>query len=105
MEEPRHHQKLWDNTNYFRREVQGLGFDTGVSTTDLSAIYASGESGNFKSMTKSLEKHGVMAGAVVSMVARDKARIRTQMSSGLSMDDLNEVLSIFEKVGPEVGLV
>ena len=47
-----------------------------------------------------------MAGAIVfPMVARDKARIRTQMSSGLSMDDLNEVLSIFEKVGPEVGLV
>ena len=65
-----------------------------------------GESSIAKSMTKSLAKHGVMAGAIVfPMVARDKARIRTQMSSGLSMDDLNEVLSIFEKVGPEVGLV
>ena len=105
MEEPQHYQKLWDNTNYFRKELQNLGFDTGVSTTPIIPVMC-GESSVAKSMTKSLEKHGVMAGAIVfPMVARDKARIRTQMSSGLSMDDLNEVLSIFEKVGPEVGLV
>ena len=105
MEEPEHHQKLWDNTNYFRKELQNLGFDTGVSTTPIIPVMC-GESSIAKSMTKSLAKHGVMAGAIVfPMVARDKARIRTQMSSGLSMDDLNEVLSIFEKVGPEVGLV
>ena len=105
MEEPEHHQKLWDNTNYFRKELQNLGFDTGVSTTPIIPVMC-GESSVAKSMTKSLAKHGVMAGAIVfPMVARDKARIRTQMSSGLSMDDLDEVLSIFEKVGPEVGLI
>tara|TARA_B100000900_G_scaffold146770_1_gene124457 strand:- start:44 stop:1225 length:1182 start_codon:yes stop_codon:yes gene_type:complete len=104
MEEPEHHQKLWDNTNYFRKELQNLGFDTGVSTTPIIPVMC-GESSVAKSMTKSLAKHGVMAGAIVfPMVARDKARIRTQMSSGLSKDDLDEVLSIFEKVGPEVGL-
>ena len=65
-----------------------------------------GESSIAKSMTNSLAKHGVMAGAIVfPMVARDKARIRTQMSSGLSREDLDEVLSIFEKVGPEVGII
>ncbi|MAV43662.1 MAG: 8-amino-7-oxononanoate synthase [Euryarchaeota archaeon] len=105
MEEPEHHQKLWDNTNYFRKELQNLGFDTGVSTTPIIPVMC-GESSIAKSMTKSLAEHGVMAGAIVfPMVARDKARIRTQMSSGLSMDDLNQVLSIFEKVGPEVGLI
>jgi glycine C-acetyltransferase len=47
-----------------------------------------------------------MAGAIVfPMVSRDKARIRTQMSSGLSKDDLDEVLAIFERVGPKLGLI
>lgn len=105
MEEPEHHQRLWENTNYFRKELQNLGFDTGVSTTPIIPIMC-GESSIAKSMTHSLAKHGVMAGAIVfPMVARDKARIRTQMSAGLTRDDLNEVLSLFEKVGPEVGLI
>jgi len=39
------------------------------------------------------------------MVARDKARVRTQMSAGLSRDDLDEVLRIFENVGPKLGLI
>ncbi|MBL6891262.1 MAG: aminotransferase class I/II-fold pyridoxal phosphate-dependent enzyme [Candidatus Poseidoniaceae archaeon] len=105
MEEPEHHQRLWQNTNYFRKELQNLGFDTGVSTTPIIPVMC-GESSVAKSMTNSLAKHGVMAGAIVfPMVARDKARIRTQMSAGLTRDDLNEVLSIFEKVGPEVGLI
>jgi len=48
----------------------------------------------------------VMAGAIVfPMVARDKARIRTQMSAGLTRDDLDEVLRIFERVGPKLGLI
>ena len=105
MEEPEHHQRLWENTNYFRKELQNLGFDTGVSTTPIIPVMC-GESSVAKSMTNSLAKHGVMAGAIVfPMVARDKARIRTQMSAGLTREDLNEVLSIFEKVGPDVGLI
>ena len=65
-----------------------------------------GESRVAKDFTVELGKQGVMAGAIVfPMVARDKARIRTQMSSGLSKDDLDEVLAIFERVGPKMGLI
>jgi len=39
------------------------------------------------------------------MVARDKARIRTQMSAGLSKDDLDEVLRLLESIGPKVGII
>jgi len=39
------------------------------------------------------------------MVARDKARVRTQMSAGLSRDDLDEVLRIFENAGQKIGLI
>ena len=47
-----------------------------------------------------------MAGAIVfPMVARDKARVRTQMSAGLTRDDLDDVLRIFERVGGHLGLI
>ena len=105
MDEPEHHQRLWENTNYFRNELQSMGFDTGVSSTPIIPVMC-GESSVAKDFTVELGKEGVMAGAIVfPMVARDKARIRTQMSAGLTREDLDEVLSIFEKVGPKLGIV
>ena len=47
-----------------------------------------------------------MAGAITfPMVARDKARVRTQMSAGLTREDLDEVLRIIENVGKNLGLI
>jgi glycine C-acetyltransferase len=105
MEEPEHHQRLWQNTDYFRNELQSMGFDTGVSNTPIIPVMC-GESSVAKEFTVQLANEGVMAGAIVfPMVARDKARIRTQMSAGLTREDLDEVLRIFESVGPKLGLI
>ena len=95
----------WENTEYFRKEMQDIGFDTGVSTTPIIPVMC-GDSNVAKSLSETMLKNGVMAGAIVfPMVARDKARVRTQMSAGLTRDDLDEVLRIFEKSGKEVGLI
>ena len=105
MDEPEHHARLWDNTNYFRKELQSLGFDTGNSVTPIIPVMC-GESSVAKAMTKALANEGVMAGAIVfPMVAQDKAQIRTQMSAGLTREDLDEVLRLFEKVGPTLDLI
>jgi len=105
MTEPEHHAKLWDNTEYFRTEMQSMGFDTGVSTTPIIPVMC-GQSSTAKDLSSEMLNQGVMAGAIVfPMVARDKARVRTQMSAGLSSDDLNEVLRIFEDAGKKVGLI
>ena len=59
-----------------------------------------------KRLTTELAKEGVMAGATVfPMVARDKARIRTQMSADLLRTIWMSLLRIFERVGPKLGLV
>ena len=105
MTEPEHHAKLWENTEYFRTEMQSMGFDTGVSTTPIIPVMC-GQSSTAKDLSSEMLNQGVMAGAIVfPMVARDKARVRTQMSAGLSSDDLNEVLRIFEDAGKKVGLI
>tara|TARA_B110000444_G_C18851544_1_gene606053 strand:- start:7990 stop:9249 length:1260 start_codon:yes stop_codon:yes gene_type:complete len=105
MDEPEHHARLWENTDYFRKELQSLGFDTGNSVTPIIPVMC-GESSVAKAMTKALGNEGVMAGAIVfPMVARDKARIRTQMSAALTREDLDEVLRLFEKVGPTLDLI
>ena len=105
MNEPEHHKKLWENTEYFRTEMQSMGFDTGVSTTPIIPVMC-GESSVAKELSQRLMQDGVMAGAIVfPMVAKDKARVRTQMSAGLSSEDLDEVLSVFEKHGSVLGLI
>ena len=105
MSEPQHHSKLWDNTDYFRKELQSLGFDTGSSETPIIPIMC-GESIVAKQLSDDLSKNNIMAGAIVfPMVARDKARVRTQMSAGLSRDDLDQVLRVLEKIGPRLKLI
>ncbi len=105
MNEPQHHSKLWDNTNYFRKELQSLGFDTGFSETPIIPIMC-GESLVAKQLSEDLADNNIMAGAIVfPMVARNKARVRTQMSAGLNRNDLDDVLRVLEKVGSKLKLI
>jgi len=105
MSEPQHVRRLWENTSYFRGELDSLGFDTGMSETPIIPVMC-GESRLTQDLSAALRKEGVMVGAIVfPMVARDKARVRTQMSAGLTRDDLQEVLGKFETCGRELGLI
>jgi len=105
ISEPQHVRRLWDNTSYFRDELDSLGFDTGVSETPIIPVMC-GESRLAQDLSAALRKEGVMVGAIVfPMVARNKARVRTQMSAGLTRDDLQEVLGKFETCGRELGLI
>ena len=57
-------------------------------------------------LSATLRQAGVMGGGIVfRMVARDKARVRAQMSAGLTREDLQEVLGKFEACGRELGLI
>jgi len=105
MEEPEHVSRLWENTDYFRGQLNSMGFDTGNSETPIIPVMC-GESRIAQELSKSLKQQGVLVGAIVfPMVSRDKARVRTQMSSGLSREDLDVVLSAFELSGRKLGLL
>ena len=105
MDEPEHVMNLWKNTNYFRTELQSIGFDTGLSETPIIPVMC-GESKIAKDLSSMLSRSGILVGAIVfPMVSRDKARVRTQMSSGLTRDDLDKVLSEFERCGKKLGLI
>ena len=92
-------------TNYYKKELESLGFDTGVSETPIIPVLC-GDSSVAKELSNEMMNDGVMAGAIVfPMVAKDRARVRTQMSAGLTRGDLDEVLRIFESAGNKVGLI
>jgi glycine C-acetyltransferase len=103
--EPEHWRRLWDSTNYFKKELQEMGFDTGFSETPITPVIV-GESSVAKELSNKLFETGVFALPIVfPMVAKDKARIRTIMNAGLTDDDLNEALGAFEKCGKELNII
>ncbi|MCK4718258.1 MAG: aminotransferase class I/II-fold pyridoxal phosphate-dependent enzyme, partial [Thermoplasmata archaeon] len=103
--EPQHVKTLWDNTNYFTKELKSIGFDTGHSETPITPVMC-GESHKAKALSDAMMEDGVFALPIVfPMVARDKARIRTMMNAGLTREDLDKALEAFERNGKKVGIL
>ena len=106
LETEEHHVKnLWENREYFVKGLQQMGFDTGFSQTPIIPAMT-GESSKAVALSDGLFKEGILALPIVfPMVARDKARIRNMMTSGLSMEQLDIALAAYEKIGKQVGII
>lgn len=103
--EPKHVQNLWRNTEYLRSAFQDFGFNTGVSETPIIPVIV-GRSSVAKKMSSRLFEEGVFALPIVfPMVARDQARLRLIMNAALTIEDLNEAITAFEKVGKELKVI
>jgi len=103
--EPEHVQNLWKNTDYFKKEIQSMGFDTGNSETPITPVIC-GESHKAKELSNFLYQEGIFALPIVfPMVARDKARIRTMMNAGLEREHLDKALAAFEKGGKDLNIL
>ena len=102
-EEPEHNKRLWDNTNYFKKEMTSLGFDTGFSETPIIPAMA-GASDLAVKLSEGLWEEGIYALPIVfPMVARDAARIRNMMNAGHTKEDLDATIAAYEKVGKSLG--
>jgi glycine C-acetyltransferase len=105
QDEPQHLRQLWDNTRYFKKGMTELGFDIGHSSTPITPVMAGG-SRSAVELSKGLFEEGLFAKPIVfPLVARDKARVRINLSAQHTRDDLNEALRIFEKAGKSMKLV
>jgi glycine C-acetyltransferase len=97
--------KLWDNTRYFKNEMQGLGFDIGQSTTPITPIML-GEAPIAQEFSRGLFDEGVFATAIgYPTVPRGKARIRVMNSAAHQRDDLDKGLEAFATVGRRLGVI
>ena len=97
--------KLWENADYFKREMREIGFDTGVSTTPITPIML-GEAALAQDFSRRLFEEGIFAMALgFPTVPRGKARIRVMISAAHSREDLDRGLAAFKSVGQELGVV
>jgi glycine C-acetyltransferase len=103
--EPQHVKKLWENTNYFKKGLVSVGFNTGKSQTPIIPVII-GENATAKKFSQRLYEEGVFALPIIfPMVSKGTARIRTIMNSSLTRGDLDQALASFEKVGKELTVV
>lgn len=98
-------KKLWENTEFFQREMKRLGFDTGITETPITPVML-GEAKTAQEFSRRLFKKGIFAMAIgYPTVARDKARIRVMLSATHSREDLETALEKFAETGKELGII
>jgi len=104
--EPEHVKRVWENTDYFKKEVQNMGYDTGRSETPIIPLII-GDPGKAQELARVLfEEEGIYSTPIVfPMVARALSRIRVQMNALLTKDDLTMALSAIEKVGKKLDII
>ena len=97
--------KLWENTEYFIKGMNKLGFDTGHTETPIVPVML-GEVALAKQFSARLFEEGMFAMALgFPTVPRGKARIRVMNTAAHTQDDLDKGLELFAKIGRELGVI
>lgn len=97
--------KLWENTRYFKAEMQSLGFDIGNSETPITPVML-GEAPLAQQFSRELYENSVFAMSIgFPTVPRGKARIRVMISASHEKEDLDQGLEAFKKVGQKLGVI
>ncbi|MEE9607327.1 MAG: aminotransferase class I/II-fold pyridoxal phosphate-dependent enzyme [Myxococcota bacterium] len=103
--EPERRKQLWENTDYMKRELGGLGYDTGESASPVIPVVIGDDLTAFLMVTR-LAEHGVFANAVVSpAVPPGRAMIRTSYMATHTREHLDRSLEAFASVGRDVGVL
>jgi len=104
-QEPQIIDRLWENTRFFKSGLEALGFDTGLSQSPITPVIV-GDGALAMKLSDRLFEEGVFAqGIAYPTVARDKARVRTIVTSAHTRDELQFALDVFGHVGRELGIL
>ncbi len=98
-------ERLWENTHFFKRGLEQLGFNTGHSETPITPVIV-GEGALAMRFSTRLFEEGVFAqGIVYPTVPADKCRVRTIVTAIHTREELSKALGIFERVGRELHII
>jgi glycine C-acetyltransferase len=98
-------KKLWENTRFFRLQMEKLGFQIIPGNHPIIPIML-GDAKLAVEMANRLLREGIY---VVSfsypVVPQGQARIRTQISAGHDLHHLEKAVHGFAKIGKELGVI
>jgi glycine C-acetyltransferase len=91
-QEPERIERLWENTRWFKFELNATGFRTGVSETPITPILV-GDTKIAHEFSRALFEEGVLAtGIGYPTVPQGKARVRTIVTAAHTQDQLEQAL-------------
>ena len=97
--------RLVRNTQYFRRAMTRAGFDLNPVDHPIVPILL-GEAKTAVDMADRMLQEGIYVIAFSHpVVPEGKARIRVQMSAGLTLEELDTAIAAFTRVGKAMGIV
>ncbi|MEW6586500.1 MAG: pyridoxal phosphate-dependent aminotransferase family protein [Nitrospirota bacterium] len=103
--EPERREQLWKITERMLTGFKSLGFHTGNSQTPIIPVVVGDDEKAFK-MAMMLQEEGVFANvAVTPAVPNGMALIRTSYMATHTDEHLDIVLTAFEKVGKDLGII
>ncbi len=98
-------EQLHENAAYFRRQMADRGFDLKPGEHPIIPVML-GDARLATNMADRLLSKGIyVVGFAYPVVPEGQARIRTQMSAGLSRDQLDKAIDAFTEVGRELGVI
>ncbi|MGF3066704.1 glycine C-acetyltransferase [Facklamia sp. P12945] len=105
MESSELHDRLWENGNYLKAELKALGFDIGNSETPITPVIL-GEEKLAQAFSKRLREEGVYAKSIVfPTVPLGTGRVRNMPTAAHTKEMLDQAITIYEKVGKELGVI
>jgi len=97
--------RLHDNAAYFRQGMTALGFDLKPGEHPIIPVML-GDARLASELADRLLQHGIyVIGFAFPVVPQGQARIRTQMSAGLTKEQLDKAIESFGIVGRELGVI
>lgn len=105
LKEPQILKRLWDNTNFFKEELKKAGFNTGESQTPITPVIIGDTKKAFK-FSNMLFDEGVFALSIgYPTVPKGKERLRTIVTAGHKIKELEFAIEKFKKVGKKLGII
>ncbi len=98
-------ETLWENTAYFRSEMERLGFDILPGKTPIMPIMLRDELKTVE-LAKAVNEKGIfVVGFTYPVVPKGQARIRVQLSAAHTREQLDRAISVFGEAGKALGAI
>ena len=96
--------RLWSNTNYFRKQIEQLGFNVEPGEHPIISIRV-GEAELATRLADELLKEGIyVIGFSYPVVPQGQARIRNQLSASHGKQHIDQVIEAYRKVDKALGI-
>ena len=105
MESTELRDKLDNNTKYFRKEIQSIGYEIKEGVHPITPIMLYDAHVAKKLSEKLLKNNIYVISFSYPVVPKDKARIRVQISASHTKDNIDYALECFYKSGKEMNII